>query len=69
MWCINVEVINMGRNISGGVISEFQVVSKDRNSDVNILKEKKEELLKCLKEKINLDFFEMEEIDRGSILN
>ena len=49
MWCINVEVINMGRNISGGVISEFQVVSKDRNSDVNILKEKKEELLKCLK--------------------
>lgn len=55
----------MGRNISGGLISEFRVVSKGRNSDVNILKEKKEELLKCLKEKINLDFFEMEEIDNG----
>lgn len=63
MWCINVEVINMGRNISGGLISEFQVVSKGRNSDGNILKEKKEELLKCLKEKINLDFFEVEETD------
>ena len=55
----------MGRNISGGLISEFQVVSKDRNSNGNILKEKKEELLKCLKEKINLDFFEMEETDDG----
>ena len=59
----------MGRNISGGIISEFQVVSKGRNSDVNILKEKKEELLKCLKEKINLDFFEMEEIDKGFYFN
>jgi hypothetical protein len=52
----------MGRYLSGGLISEFKVLGENCNlKDKNV----KKELLQCLGKMINLDFFDMEQLENG----